>query len=88
MSKTLGDVQVTERGFQKIVFGDTNNERCSLQASSAIDGASMIDSPGCSFVWLGIDYGQGNEKTRMHLNRDQVKALRKHLKSWLQDGVF
>ncbi len=88
MSK-LGDVRTSERGFQKIVFGDANDQRCSLQQSSAIDGSLDGHAPGAGFVWLGVDYGSGDDKSvRMHLNRRQVKSLRRLLKRWLENGTF
>ncbi len=85
--KSLGDVRESERGFEKIVFGDANDQRCSLQQSSAIDSSLYGHAPGAGYVWLGLDSG-ANDVHRMHLNRDQVKALRMHLKTWLKRGVF
>lgn len=82
MSNTLGDIRVQQRGFGEIVFGDSKNERCSLRQSSAIDQSLDDPFPGTSYVWLG------RSDTPMHLDREQVKALRKHLKNWLKEGTF
>lgn len=77
--KTLGKIEETDRGFERIEFEDINDQLCSLQQSSAIiyDGP-----PWSSAVWLG----RGGE--RMHLDREQVAALVAHLSAWLQTGSF
>lgn len=73
-------INVTERGFECIEFEDANNNDCSLQQSSATE--RLYSTPGASFVWLGID------KVRMHLNRQMVEELVKHMSAWLKYGSF
>lgn len=73
----LGEIKLTQRGFERIEFSDADNDKCSLQQSSATTG----EPPGASFIWLGCE-------TRMHLNREQVKALTEHLVNWLNTGSF
>lgn len=80
--KTLGKVQRTARGFEFIKFKDRYGEGCSLQASSLAD----YTEPGSSAVWLGLDTPEKVE--RMHLDRNQVKALVRHLTAWLERNTF
>lgn len=89
--KKLGDVVKNERGFEVIDFRDLYGAQCSLQQSSLAEYVQ----PGISAVWLGCDNNQpphhvtGDEMSpRMHLNRDQVTALIRHLRSWLKSGSF
>lgn len=82
--KTLGELKHTGRGFELIEFADVNERPCSLQQSSAIDDRDVaISQPGSSFVWLGR-YDDGD--SRMHLSRQQARALAKHLRHWLKTG--
>ncbi len=78
MSKKLGTVQATDRGFAFIEFRDRSGRACSLQQSSLADR----EPPGTSAVWLGV------EKERMHLDVEQAKALVAELKAWLKTGRF
>lgn len=85
--KVLGDVKRTARGFARIDFEDAYGAKCSLQDSSAIPN-----------VWLGVDVAFPDREGvahrldggRMHLSKDQVKALVRHLQAWLKsaDGDF
>jgi hypothetical protein len=84
--KTLGDVKTTARGFELIEFVDIYGAECSLQASSLATEDAL---------WLGCDNDAGlhhvtkeRMSPRMHLNKDQVKALVRHLRSWLRTGSF
>lgn len=74
----LGPLTTTNRGFERIEFTDRCNARCSLQQSSLADS----DRPGASAVWLGV----GDH--RMHLLREQVIDLIKHLQQWLDYNSF
>ena len=76
--KPLGPVTQTSRGFELVEFKDFYEFTGTLQASSL----AINDEPGTSAVWLG------RERDRLHLNRDQVKALIKHLQSWLKNNTF
>jgi len=76
--KPLGHVTQTSRGFELIEFADHYECTGNLQASSL----AINDEPGTSAIWLG------RERDRLHLNRDQVKALIKHLQSWLKNNTF
>ncbi len=73
-------VTKTDRGFERIDFGDWNDKPCSLQQSSAIldHYPDAFDRPGSSAVWLGRDDG------RAHLSREQVAELVRHLTAWLE----
>lgn len=54
MSK-LGNTTKTDRGFSIIEFNDVNDNKCTLQCSSAIGYYDdSFDRPGSSFLWLGI----------------------------------
>ena len=92
MKTPLGDVIETKRQFQIIQFKDRYNSTCSLQQSSIAD----FEPPGSSAVWLGLDpvtgehdgvFDAGN-KTRMHLDLKQVKALIAVLEMWVETGSF
>lgn len=79
-------VKKTSRGFELIEFVDLYDEPCSLQQSSL---ASM------PAVWLGCDNNTKPDHVtgevvspRMHLNHGRVKALIRHLQSWLDTGSF
>ena len=75
------NVTRTDRGFEVIDFVDRNQQKCSLQQSSAIgDYDDAFDRPGSSAVWLG----KGAE--RMHLGREEVEDLLPHLVDWLNTG--
>ena len=90
----------TERGFKIIAFLDNNDEKCSIQKSSAADENK---------IWLGIDDpnpqimasqtpegGTGWVKyaipenvlltTRMHLNREEVSILIIALQHFVDTG--
>jgi hypothetical protein len=88
--KKLGKVTRTERGFSLIEFQDYYSEPCSLQASSL----ALYQQPGVSAVWLGCEQAKNHHVTgkqlspRMHLHRNQVEALVKHLQKWLETGKF
>lgn len=99
---SLGAVEPTSRGFERIDFKDHYGIECSLQASSLANHAN----PGTSAVWLGCNDanprvlvpGEGWQPvkmpadyladTRMHLNREQVAALIAHLQGWLDADTF
>ena len=80
-SKSLGRVELTNRGFEFIEFKDICGETCSLQQSSI----ALCATPGASAVWLGVD-SQTATPGRMHLDRKQVAALVSHLSAWLENG--
>lgn len=90
VTQSLGPLERTSRGFERIKFKDHYGDQCSLQASSL----AIYEKPGTSAIWLG----QESEKThpatgeklgaRMHLNREQVEALVKHLQAWLKNDTF
>jgi hypothetical protein len=75
----LGPVTLTGHGFEIIEFKDRYDALCSLQASSLAE----YKKPGTSAVWLGTE-GSG----RMHLDREQVAALIRHLQNWLDNDSF
>jgi hypothetical protein len=76
-------ITTTARGFERIDFKDRCGDDCSLQQSSAIgDAENAGDRPGSSFIWLGAD------ADGMHLDRQQVRELIKHLEAWLKTGSF
>lgn len=80
----LGEDTTTDRGFQVVEFRDAYAYKCSLQQSSAIDNSnSGLNSPGSSFVWLGVD-----NSSRMHLSRTHVEGLIERLQNWLDTGSF
>jgi hypothetical protein len=75
-------VEKTNRGFEIIYFKDRYDMACSLQQSSAIDDTERgFENPGSSFIWLG-------SSERMHLDRETVTELIKHLKKWVETGKF
>ncbi len=79
----------TARGFELINFVDVYGKKCALQQSSAIgDKVSEIDNPGSSFIWFGVQKEPADLRARMHLSREQVKELVKHLNKWLKKGRF
>ncbi|MCP4177224.1 MAG: hypothetical protein GY756_05610 [bacterium] len=46
----------TQRGFKYLEFKDRNNEKCTLQCSSAIgETEEEWNKPGSSFLWLGLE---------------------------------
>lgn len=49
MTKPLGTVRRTTRGFEIIEFKDRSGNECSLQVSSIAD----FEKPGISAVWIG-----------------------------------
>jgi hypothetical protein len=91
----LGDLNLTERNFEVIVFEDRYENQCSLQQSSIFDDEHW-DHPGATAVWLGIDRQRGPRdgmfdaanQTRMHLDRKGVQALVAVLETWLKCGSF
>jgi hypothetical protein len=91
----LGDLNLTQRGFECIVFEDRYEQKCSLQQSSIFDD-EHASQPGATAVWLGIDrqteprdgmFDSAN-LTRMHLDRKGVQALVAVLETWLKCGSF
>jgi hypothetical protein len=67
----------TERGFARYDFNDTYSQKCSLQKSSSCEDR----------IWLGVDTDMnGNDCTRMHLSRQQVKDLLPLLKAFVKIG--
>ncbi len=81
----LGEIDVTDRGFECIVFKDLAGTDCFLQQSSLIDDdeeSPLLVNPGTSAVWLGI------LDNPMHLNRRQVKRLVAILELWIDCGRF
>lgn len=77
---TLGKIEHTPRGFERIEFSDRSGYRCSMQQSSAFDCHN--ETPGVSAIWLG------SGENRMHLNHEQVTALVAHLSAWVETGSF
>jgi hypothetical protein len=78
----------TERGFEIVDFDDFNQVSCSLQQSSVVGHyKDSLQKPGTSCVWLGINSFDA-VSMRMHLDREQVAGLVKHLQSWLDTGSF
>lgn len=87
--------EVTDRGFQRFQFKDTNSLICTLQESSGGDTPK---------IWLGIDkvvprylvpdkgwmdYRLPDHflvSGRMHLNQIQVAALMPHLQKFVETG--
>jgi len=89
--RTLGRVNETHRGFEIIEFNDRYDAACSLQQSSLAE----YTQPGSSAIWLGCEknaephHVTGSPMApRMHLDRNQVKALIRHLQSWIDTGSF
>lgn len=44
------EITKTDRGFELVVFDDANEEKCTLQQSSATMGGRA----GTDFIWLGV----------------------------------
>jgi hypothetical protein len=89
------EIDVTNRGFQRIVFDDRNGVNCSLQESSlATDYAIWLGCndanpqmlvPGKS--WIPVPMPEGYvANTRMHLTRQQVKELLPYLRKFVRTG--
>jgi len=74
----LGEVKITERGFQYVKFRDMHDVLCSIQQSSL----AKNETPGTSAIWLGI------EDHRMHLDTKLVRCLITVLEQWLANGTF
>lgn len=79
---SLGEVRLTQRGFEFVRWLDVYGKRCSLQESKTADEPS---------IWLGCADNQFDNRgdplsPRMHLSRDQVEALVNHLVTWLETG--
>jgi hypothetical protein len=72
------EITHTSRGFELIHFMDRYGLECTLQQSSAAD----CELPGSSAIWLGA----GEE--RMHISREQLKELMRHLWAWVETGSF
>ena len=52
----LGEPSKTSHGFQKQVFTDTKDRKCSVQASSLFDDSERgMNNPGSSFLLIGIE---------------------------------
>lgn len=51
MSKGIGKIKRTNRGFELIEFHDYYGAKCSLQQSSL----AIYEKPGASAIWLGVD---------------------------------
>lgn len=70
----------SNRTVDLIEFNDPINASCVF-----LEGDTLIvysDALSCEGVWIGqCDY-------RMHLSRNQVSALIKHLQRWLSKGTF
>jgi hypothetical protein len=77
-NELLGPVDHTGRGFELIEFTDRNDQKCTLQQSSAADYVQ----PGSSAIWLGVG------ETRMHLSLVQVEHLIGRLNNWVKTGSF
>lgn len=98
MSKELGKVEHTARGFERLEFTDRYGVRCSLQQSSLAteraiwlgcngsDPRVLIPGQGWTTILMSRDYKLVD--TRMHLNEDQVRALIVHLQDWLTSDSF
>lgn len=96
MDKTpLGEIGKTNRGFEIILFQDRYGTPCSLQQSSIFDD-EWADLPGSTAIWLGVDshvgkhdgmFDNGN-KTRMHIDLKQARALVAVLETWIATGGF
>jgi len=76
----LGKVERNPEDFEVVVWRDTHNVLCTVQASSAFShGAAR---PGTSYLWIG----PAEANPRMHLDHAQVTALIQHLQTWLSTG--
>lgn len=82
MAKFKLKFEKTERGFARSEFKDAYGVDCSLQESSAL-----------GFIWLGCEencsphHVTGDPLSpRMHLSREQVKALLPYLKQFVKTG--
>ena len=89
------EMRKTNRGFDLIQFEDLYGVKCSLQKSSlATDDAVWLgcDDPNAKKLipgqgWVPVNLpDEINLSTRMHLNRDQVKALLPHLQKFVEEG--
>lgn len=91
----------TGRGFTCYSFEDRYRVECSLQDSSLASEAAIwfgIDDPKPVVLvpgkgWQPVDLnalveGELSIKTRMHLTRDQVKALLPYLKHFAKTGFL
>lgn len=68
----LGNIELTNRGFQKIIFKDSYNVNCSLQESSSV----------IPRIWLGV------HELRMNLDIEKTEELIKHLQNWVDKQTF
>lgn len=93
--EVIGTATKTQRGFELIEFKDANGNECSIQQSSAVGHYDdSYDRPGTSFIWLGQEREGKHSVTgeslgaRMHLNREQAKALATLLLRWARTGLL
>ncbi|MEW6735023.1 MAG: hypothetical protein AB1489_27275 [Acidobacteriota bacterium] len=82
------DLKPTNRGFLRGEFNDSNGDLCSIQESSAF---IIGENPPQEYLWLGCNTGTHDDLTetcsaRMHLNRDQVRALLPLLERFVETG--
>ncbi|WP_312596372.1 hypothetical protein [Stutzerimonas nitrititolerans] len=87
-------IGVTERGFPRIEFQDLYNVACSLQLSSLAEQRAIwfgVDNPHPRVLgeggWTNVELPEGAViASRMHLSRDQAKALMKYLHAFVETG--
>ena len=75
-------IETNEYGYQFVDLGGGDI----LQQSSwggGHDPALKHPPPGKFYVWLGK-----KDHRMLHLNREQVRELVKHLTNWLEKGEF
>lgn len=89
-------ITVTERGFGRMDFEDSNGVSCSLQeSSSAMEPKIWL---GCNDAnprylvkgsgWIDVSMPEGYiADTRMHLNREQVRILLPYLLAFVGEKV-
>jgi hypothetical protein len=90
-------VELTQRGFGIIKFKDTNDVECSLQDSSSAEEPKIWLGVKDANPKILV-YGEGWKPlvfpedtmftTRMHLNREQVKALLPYLQKFVETGDY
>lgn len=70
-----------EDGLEALKFKDRDGDDCTLCASDV----SVYEKPGTTAVLLGTSFA---DRSPMHLDRSQVRALVNHLTAWLETGTF
>jgi hypothetical protein len=79
MNKSESQIIKVDNGLSKVSFEDDYKQQCSLQKSNA----TLANK-----IWLGVDKDINGKavNARMHLNREQVKAILPYLQKFAETG--